>query len=334
MQFSLRSLMGLVLASAALCGVFFAAPALVALPILAAAAFLLPAVVVTTLVYSRGAGKAFALGCLSVGAPFALYLNYVGVMLVAAGEFDWGEITDGEAQWAYKLFFAAYFAALCLPGLTSLAVRRMILGPQRAPSRAAPFEGCVAPGRIVQGRASLGASRRVESSPTRARRTWRLGTLLGAASLLALAVMTADVALLGGMLTVCLLVLAVCLSPAAVISAIVYARGAGRAFAIGLLSVAWAPMLLGPYLGVVIMFGGLSPFDASVASLLIGAALGAGLALAGGGIGVAVRRWSLPAASGLSPDQSLLAASVRSIAWEPDTLAPDDRQLSLFSPFN
>lgn len=93
MQFHIRTLLALMVAVSLLCGLVFAAPPVVCIPVLCAILWVSPAVWVNGIVFGRGAWRAFFLGGLLAGLVPHLGALYFSFMIVG-GLFDGGSLGD------------------------------------------------------------------------------------------------------------------------------------------------------------------------------------------------------------------------------------------------
>jgi hypothetical protein len=105
MQFGIRTLLIVTTAVAALCGIVFAAPPIVAIPVLCTMLWVCPSVWITGIIYARGARRAFFIGGMAAGfAPHSCALYY-SVMIVVS-TFDGNSLADlftNDEPWANLL---------------------------------------------------------------------------------------------------------------------------------------------------------------------------------------------------------------------------------------
>jgi hypothetical protein len=117
MQFNIRFLFGLMVAVSLLCGVIFAAPPIVATPILIGLLWISPALWINGIVYGRGAWRPFFIGGTIAGfGPHLGAVYYTG--MIAAQLFEasgWTELTEGGRL--TNLMIGAVFV---FPGVFSL----------------------------------------------------------------------------------------------------------------------------------------------------------------------------------------------------------------------
>ena len=88
MRFTLKTLFVAILVSALICCVLFALPARLTLIVLSSLFFLAPPILIAGIVYGRGYGRAFSIGCVSAGGclPIVyLYYAYGLAMLLERG---------------------------------------------------------------------------------------------------------------------------------------------------------------------------------------------------------------------------------------------------------
>jgi hypothetical protein len=129
MQFSLKTLMLVVLAAALICGIFFGLPVEISAIVLWVITALLPAIFIPWIVYGRGYGRAFAIGCTTSGMcipvinlillTFITDRNPIVVYMVSE---------SAEGEWARQLLpFAIGYVWMACSGLISIAVRWLLL---------------------------------------------------------------------------------------------------------------------------------------------------------------------------------------------------------------
>lgn len=127
MQFRLRSLFILTAVVSVMCGLIFAAPPIVALPIFCLILWVCPAFWITGIIYGRGAWRPFFIGGVMAGIGPHLASLYYSIM-VAASLFDGGAFKDlmemdsglGNLAMAGMLLGSGPFALL--GGWTGMAV--------------------------------------------------------------------------------------------------------------------------------------------------------------------------------------------------------------------
>ena len=133
MQMSLRGLMLFTAVLSLLCVVLFVAPGQWGAGIMAAIShFIVPPALLTGLIYSRGAVRAFFLGAvLSVGLPTSLAAVYVMIGAASGGV--------GEIAQYVKFFYAMLWATGIASGLIGAAIYRFVApaSPDDAPLAAA-----------------------------------------------------------------------------------------------------------------------------------------------------------------------------------------------------
>jgi len=118
MQFNIRTLLALMVAASVLCGVIFAAPPIVATPILIGLLWISPSLWINGIIYGRGAWRPFFIGGTIAGLVPHLASLYFSVMAVAAlfeGD-GWTELFEANERFP-NLYVAATFLA---PGPFSL----------------------------------------------------------------------------------------------------------------------------------------------------------------------------------------------------------------------
>ena len=111
MRFTLKTLFAAVSVSALVCCIFFALPGWLSLSILGMLWFLAPSMLIAGIVYGRGYGRAFSIGCVSAGGCLPLVYLY-GLAIVANG-WDWLESADDNSMLAGKIAIAI-FTVLCV----------------------------------------------------------------------------------------------------------------------------------------------------------------------------------------------------------------------------
>ncbi len=113
MQFNIRFLLGLMVAVSLLCGVIFAAPPIVATPVLIGLLWISPALWINGIVYGRGAWRPFFIGGTIAGIVphlVSLYMSVMGAVAVFEGD-EWGELFEAaDGQWP-NLYVALTFLA-------------------------------------------------------------------------------------------------------------------------------------------------------------------------------------------------------------------------------
>lgn len=114
MQFNIRFLLGLMVAVSLLCGVIFAAPPIVATPILIGLLWITPALWINGIVYGRGAWRPFFIGGTIAGlAPHLVSLYFANTLAftLVAGE-GWSELLESGERWPHLWVVIAF----CVPG--------------------------------------------------------------------------------------------------------------------------------------------------------------------------------------------------------------------------
>ncbi len=141
MQFHIRTLLFVTLAVSLLCGVVFAAPPIVCLPVLCTILWICPAVWVNGIVFGRGAWRAFFIGGFISGLGPHIAALYSSIMLAASffqGD-AWAELMGEEPFTnlivATQLLAPGLFAFL--GGMTGMATYWMLLPPKQERARAA-----------------------------------------------------------------------------------------------------------------------------------------------------------------------------------------------------
>jgi hypothetical protein len=119
MQFTIRSLLVVTALVSVLCGIVFAAPPVVAVPILCAILWVCPAFWVNGIIFGRDAWRAFFVGGFMAGLVphlVALYFSVTAAVLVLSGQ-SLDEIIPTATPWP-NLIIAAILLA---PGLFAFA---------------------------------------------------------------------------------------------------------------------------------------------------------------------------------------------------------------------
>jgi hypothetical protein len=116
-QFNIRALLTLMVAVSLLCGVIFAAPPIVATPILIGLLWISPALWINGIVYGRGGWRPFFIGGTIAGlGPHLGAVYYTGMIAVQLFDTNsWTELTEGGRL--TNLMIAAVFV---FPGVFSL----------------------------------------------------------------------------------------------------------------------------------------------------------------------------------------------------------------------
>lgn len=131
MRFTLKTLMAAVTVTAVMCCIFFALPGFLAVPILGVFWLLTPPALIAGLVYGRGYGRAFAIGCISAGGCMPLLWLYssFSVAGLAAAEFDdmSAIVADDGTTKAVRIACGVIFVVVGISGLTSMGVRWLSL---------------------------------------------------------------------------------------------------------------------------------------------------------------------------------------------------------------
>ena len=125
MRFSLKTLMAATTVTAVLCAVFFALPGWLALAIMGFFGAFAPPAVLAAIVYGRGYGRAFAIGCIAAGGCVPLLYMYASLLAVGIlGDWSATSISfDDETALAARVTFGVFFIFIGLSGLTSMGVR-------------------------------------------------------------------------------------------------------------------------------------------------------------------------------------------------------------------
>jgi len=115
MQFTIRSLLVVTALVSVLCGIVFASPPIVAVPILCAILWVCPAFWVNGIIFGRNAWRAFFVGGFMAGLVphlIALYFSVTAVILVFSGQ-SLGDLIDVNLPWPNLIISAILLA----PGL-------------------------------------------------------------------------------------------------------------------------------------------------------------------------------------------------------------------------
>lgn len=125
MRFSLKTLLATVCVTSVVCGIFFALPYWASLCILVLFWFLVPPTLIAGIVYGRGYGRAFCIGCISTGGCVPLlYMYMVAIMFSGLDVLD--EL-DAESAAGIKIAFAAATILVGISGFASVCVRWLSL---------------------------------------------------------------------------------------------------------------------------------------------------------------------------------------------------------------
>jgi len=127
-RFTLKTLFAAISVSALICCIFFALPGWLSAIVLGTLWFLAPPLLIAGIVYGRGYGRAFSIGCVSAGGclPF-VYLYYVYALAMTLVDGDWFTEIDNDAILAIKIAFAVATVLIGLSGLSAMSVRWMSL---------------------------------------------------------------------------------------------------------------------------------------------------------------------------------------------------------------
>lgn len=119
MQFHIRTLLVVTTVISVLLAVIFAAPPLIAIPILCAILWVCPSFWINGIIYGRGAGRPFFIGGVMAGIGPHLAAVYYSVMIVGTflDSSAFSELMDPGSRWANVLNAAILLA----PGLFALA---------------------------------------------------------------------------------------------------------------------------------------------------------------------------------------------------------------------
>jgi hypothetical protein len=150
MRFTLKTLFATVSVSALICCIFFALPGWLSLSILGLLWFLAPPVLIAGIVYGRGYGRAFSIGCVSAGGCLPLVYFY-GIALVANG-WDWINSADDNSVLSMKIAVALFSVLMGLCGSAAMVVRWLSLRLNRsasAPEPSSPKEYSLLHGRVA-----------------------------------------------------------------------------------------------------------------------------------------------------------------------------------------
>ena len=126
MRFTLKTMMAAMLVAAVLCCVFFSLPGWLAIAVLGFFWLLAPPALIAGIVYGRGYGRAFSIGCVSAGGCMPFLWMY-SVIIVGIGGADLGVSLNDESAAGIKIAFGLLFVLAGLSGLTSMGVRWMSL---------------------------------------------------------------------------------------------------------------------------------------------------------------------------------------------------------------
>lgn len=150
MRFTLKTLFAAVFVSALICGIFFALPGWLSLCVLGLMWFLAPSVLIAGIVYGRGYGRAFSIGCVSAGGCLPLVYMY-GVAIVASG-WDGVMSVDDNGVLIMKVAVALFSVFIGLCGLAGMAVRWLSLrmnGNGNAKEPSSPKDYSLLHGRVA-----------------------------------------------------------------------------------------------------------------------------------------------------------------------------------------
>jgi hypothetical protein len=156
MQFHLRTLLAVMFAVSLLCGLVFASPPIVCLPVLCTLLWIGPAIWINGIIYGRGAWRPFFIGGVIVGlGPHlgALYYSY----MVIASVFDGGSVSEwfnAESRFTNMITAAILLGPgviAFLGGITGVATYWLLLPPkhERSQRPLAADEYLVVSGRLT-----------------------------------------------------------------------------------------------------------------------------------------------------------------------------------------
>ena len=127
MRFTLKTLLMTFSVAAVLCCIFFTLPPILAIPLLGLVWLLVPPALIAGIVYGRGYGRAFSIGCMATGGIFPVMWLYACVAFVSALGNVNELIADSTTSVYVKLTFGATCLLMGLSGLTSMTVRWLSL---------------------------------------------------------------------------------------------------------------------------------------------------------------------------------------------------------------
>lgn len=126
MRFTLKTMMVAVLVAALLCCIFFTLPGPLAIAVLGFFWLFAPPALIAGIVYGRGYGRAFSIGCVSAGGCMPLFWMYLWI-IVAFGGGDLAVSLDEESAAGIKIGLGILFMFAGLSGLASMTVRWLSL---------------------------------------------------------------------------------------------------------------------------------------------------------------------------------------------------------------
>lgn len=132
MQFSIRALLAVILAVAHLCCVFFTLPDWLSPIVLAVLTFaVVPAALVSGVVYGRGSGRAFSIGAITPLACFVVSLfGYAMLGVLSVGGDLFSSADGSEVTVPIKIAFGIVSGGVAAAGFASAAVRWLCLRGQ------------------------------------------------------------------------------------------------------------------------------------------------------------------------------------------------------------
>jgi len=133
MRFTLKTLFAVVSVAALICCVFFALPGWLSLTVLGLLAFLAPPVFIAGIVYGRGYGRAFCIGCVCAGGGLPLIYEYAGMCGLEIVLVDF-EATDNDRVLSMQIAFGVVSVLIGLSGLAAVGVRWLCLRQNRTAS--------------------------------------------------------------------------------------------------------------------------------------------------------------------------------------------------------
>lgn len=124
MRFSLKTMMAAISVTAILCCVLFAFPGWLSVTVLGLFWSFTPPALIAGIVYGRGYGRAFSIGCLAAaGSLPMIYLYIVAILVGLSGLDDVSISLDDDMTLAIRIYSGILFIFVGFSGLTSMAVR-------------------------------------------------------------------------------------------------------------------------------------------------------------------------------------------------------------------
>lgn len=161
MRFTMKTMMVATIVASVICAIFFALPGWLSVCMIGLFWLFAPPVLIAGLVYGRGYGRAFCVGCVSTGGCLPILYLYL-LMAMFSGFEVFEAIADEETAAFVKIYSGVIFVLIGMSGLLAMSVRwfslRMAKSTQQASGIAAPYT-------VIHGRVSAGTLESETYSP-------------------------------------------------------------------------------------------------------------------------------------------------------------------------